>query len=222
MTAISGWQAVRATAAERRTSSERDRARKAEADALIEAENARRSAAESKAVRNFLLNDLLAAARPERESEGLGKEVTIRQAVDAAQPKIAGAFRDQPATEAAVRETIGTTYYFLSASDAAIREYERAVQLEAARVGPGHPDTLRICNSLILALWQASRTREAIALGEKTLALWSLTPDRDGDDALHMRQQSRHGVPCLRANSHRSRASRTVVPALYIKVWTCR
>jgi eukaryotic-like serine/threonine-protein kinase len=187
MTAVSGWQAIRATSAERLTRNERDRARTAEAEAVTEAENARRSAAESKAVRDFLLNKLLASARPEGQEEGLGKDVTIRQAVDAVQPKISVAFKDQPAVEASVRETIGTTYYFLSESAAAIREYERAAELETARLGPGHPDTLRIQNSLVLAYWQAGRTAEAIPLGQKTLEHWSHTPDRDGLDELNCR-----------------------------------
>ena len=87
--------------------SERDRALKAETQARTEADNARRSAAESEAVGTFLEDNLLAAARPAGQEGGLGPSVTIREAVVAAQPKIGEAFRDQPTVEAAVRRPWG-------------------------------------------------------------------------------------------------------------------
>ena len=55
----------------------------------------------------FLKDDVLAAARPEGQDGGLGKEVTVRKAIDAAEPKIAVAFKDQPIVEADVRATLG-------------------------------------------------------------------------------------------------------------------
>ena len=60
---------------------------------------------------SFLKDDVLAAARPEGQEGGLGMDVTVRKAVDAAEPKIAEAFKDQPVVEADVRDTLGTTYY---------------------------------------------------------------------------------------------------------------
>ena len=44
-------------------------------------------------VLGFLQDHVLAAARPEGQRGGLGKDVTVRAAVDAAEPTIAGAFR---------------------------------------------------------------------------------------------------------------------------------
>ncbi len=85
---------------------------KAKADvqeALAQSEEARKR---SEAVLGFLKNDVLASARPEGQEGGLGVEVTVRKAVDAAEPKIAGAFQDQPIVEADVRDTLGTTYLY--------------------------------------------------------------------------------------------------------------
>ncbi len=67
----------------------------------------RKSRKRAEAVLSFLKDDVLAAARPEGQEGGLGKDVTVRKAVDAAEPKIAGAFKDQPIVEADVRDTLG-------------------------------------------------------------------------------------------------------------------
>jgi tetratricopeptide (TPR) repeat protein len=143
--------------------------RQAQAEARAEADNAQRSAAESEAVRRFLENDLLAAARPEGQEGGLGKDATIHQAVDAVRPRIAEAFKDQPAIEAAVRDTLGQTYGYLGEYDTAIRELERAVELRQSQLSPDHPDTLTSRNNLAEAYREAGRTDEAITMHEATL-----------------------------------------------------
>ncbi len=179
MSALGTWQAIRATSAEWRASDEAARAVRAEAQARTEAENAKRSAAESEAVRNFLENGLLSAARPEGENGGLGRNVTIRQAVDAVRPQIAEAFKGQPLIEAAVHTTLGETYLSLGENASAIRELERAVELRLSNLGPDHYATLTARNSLATAFSAAGRTAEAITLLEATL---KLTESRLGPD----------------------------------------
>ena len=105
-----------ATRAEQATGLERDRAVAAEGEAKAEGEKSRRSAQESRAVLQFFQEQVLAAARPEGQAGGLGREVTIRKAVDAAEPRIAGAFQDQPTIEASVRNALGQTYLYLGES----------------------------------------------------------------------------------------------------------
>jgi eukaryotic-like serine/threonine-protein kinase len=160
--AISLALAARAIRAERVTSGERDRAREAESEA-------RRSAAEARAVLGFFQDRVLAAARPEGEEGGLGREATIRGAMEAAEPKIAEAFRSQPTTEASVRHTLGRTYVYLGEPGRAIGQLERAAELRAAQLGPDHSDTLHTRNNLAEAYLDAGRTAEAIALHEATL-----------------------------------------------------
>ena len=95
--AVSVWQAVRATAAENNT-------RKALTQAQEEL-------ATREAVQQFLLDKMFAAGRPLGEDGGLGPNVSLRQAIDAAVPAVGEAFRDRPAVEAAVRQVLGDTYY---------------------------------------------------------------------------------------------------------------
>jgi serine/threonine protein kinase/lipopolysaccharide biosynthesis regulator YciM len=181
--ALSTWQAIRATAAEGRAKDkthrareaegrslrERDRALAAEARAKAEGEKAVRSAAEARAVLTFFEDQVLAAARPAGQEGGLGRDATIRAAVDAAEPKIAAAFPGQPNVEASVRHTLGTTYHYLGEPSRAIRQLEAALALRTAKLGPDHPDTLAAQNDLALAHRDDGRLDLAIPMLERTL-----------------------------------------------------
>jgi eukaryotic-like serine/threonine-protein kinase len=151
--AITSWLAVRAEAAEAREKAE--------------AGKARRSAAEAHAVLNFFQDQVLAAARPEGQDGGLGTDVTIRKAVDVAEPKIAVAFENEPVIEASVRRALGETYRHLGEQRSAIPQLERARDLQIAELGPDHPDTLSTENELANAYWGAGRLRDAIPLLER-------------------------------------------------------
>ena len=175
---LSTWQAIRATRAEAVASSgeramcgaavelERDRAVRPRPRRRAEGEKAERSAAEAKAVLGFFQDQVLSAARPEGLEGGLGKDVTIRKAIDVAEPKIAAAFPDQPTIEASVRSVLGETYYYLGEPALAVRQRERALELRMAELGPDHPDTLNLQNSLALAYWAAGQHDRAIPLLE--------------------------------------------------------
>src|SRR5207302_1462663 len=79
-------------------------------------EKARQSEAETKAVLTFFNKRILGAAQPKGQGnpkgqgQGLGREATIRAAVDAAEPGIPAAFVQQPLAEASIREALGFTY----------------------------------------------------------------------------------------------------------------
>ncbi|MGO9468406.1 MAG: tetratricopeptide repeat protein [Isosphaeraceae bacterium] len=181
---LSSWEAIRATQAERSAVAlalratqakrharlERDRAMAAEAQAKAEEEKAHRSAAEARSVLDFFDNRVLAAARPQGQEGGLGKDVTIRQAIDAAVARIAGAFPDQPAVEASIRAELRLTYHYLGEPALAIRQLERALELRAAKLGPDDPDTLTSQNNLASGYKAAGQWDRAIALFERTLA----------------------------------------------------
>jgi serine/threonine protein kinase/tetratricopeptide (TPR) repeat protein len=160
-TVLSTWQAIRATRAEAQ---------------------ANRSAAEARAVLDFFENQVLAAARPEGQDGGLGTEVTVRKAVDAAEAKIAGAFADQPTVEASVRYVLGSTYRRLGEQPLAIPQLERAQLLRATTLGPDHPDTLAVQNELALAYWGNGQLSRVIPLIERTLVAQRarLGPDHPG------------------------------------------
>ena len=122
----------RAGAGQRRDDQEKN---KAEA-ALEESEEARRAGRG----RAGLPQGRRAGGRPTRgPGGGLGKDVTVRKAVDAAEPKVAEAFKDQPIIEADVRDTLGLTYQYLGEYPLAIRQHERALELRRTNLGPTTP-----------------------------------------------------------------------------------
>ena len=112
---------------------------------LVRALEARRaaeaSAEEARAVVSFFQEQMLAAARPQGQEGGLGKDVTLRQAIDAMAPKIHESFKDRPLVEAALSRYIGDTYTYLSEFARATSYFERAYALRRAVLGPDHPDT---------------------------------------------------------------------------------
>jgi pentatricopeptide repeat protein len=176
-TVLSGWQAIRATRAEEKARAERDKA-------VAAGEQAQRAAAEAKAVLGFLLNDVLSAARPKGMGGGLGKDVTVRQAIDAAEPKILTAFPDQPPIEASVRLVLGTTYNYLGELPTAIGQLERALELRKAELGPDAPDTLRAQIMLGVTYRAAGQWQKAIPLYEQALAVQQATLGPDHPDTL--------------------------------------
>src|SRR5262249_53778317 len=137
-------------------------------EALAQSEEARKRA---EAVLGFLRHDVLAAARPEGQEGGLGIDVTVRKAVDAAERKIAGAFKDQPLVEADGRATLGTTSFCLREAALALRQPERALELRRTKLGPDPPATLISRNNLAEDYLAAGRTDDAIKLHEATLKL---------------------------------------------------
>ena len=140
---VSTWQAIRAT----------------------------RSAEESKAVLKFFEKNVLAAGRPEDLGGGLGIDVTILNAVNAAEPQIGDAFADRPRVEASIRSTLGNTYWFLGEAESAIRQHERALELKVAELGSEHPDTLMCMADLANAYLENASYEKAVKLGEETLEL---------------------------------------------------
>jgi serine/threonine protein kinase/tetratricopeptide (TPR) repeat protein len=171
-----------------------DLARASEAKATELAGEARASetrasdrAAEAEAVLHFFEDGVLAATRPKGTLGGLGRDVTIRQAIDAAEPKIGTAFAGRLAVEATVRNTLGDTYHLLGDLDAEIRQYELARSLRERALGPDHFDTLVSAHNLALAYATAGKTAEAIALGEETLRRQQATLGPDHPETVKTR-----------------------------------
>jgi hypothetical protein len=78
---------------------------------------AKDEAAIAHAVTDFLTDDLLAEAAPDKNPRA--KKVTVEEVLDRAAARIAGKFAQQPAVEAAIRRAIGNTYRALSLYSAA-------------------------------------------------------------------------------------------------------
>jgi eukaryotic-like serine/threonine-protein kinase len=197
-TAISAWQAIRANRAlkaeleqRRMAQEERDRALKAEGQAKTnqvtaetEGDRAKRSAAESRAVLGFFLNRVVAAARPGGQAGGQGYDVTLRAALDAAERSVAADFAAQPEIEAAVRKTLGESYFFLGDAAKAVEQFERVRTLGAADVGPDRPQSLEFLDNLAVAYYKVGRTVDAIRMKREMFELRSAKQGPDHPDTL--------------------------------------
>ncbi|HEY7330399.1 MAG TPA: serine/threonine-protein kinase [Gemmataceae bacterium] len=133
------------------------------------AATARQAEAEVRAVLTFFQDKVLAAARPKEQDGGLGVDASIQAAADAAEPKIAVAFHDQPRVEAEIRHALGQTYLYLGQARQAIQQYKRTVELRKEHLGPDHPDTLISMNNLAWAYQDDGRWNDALAVAAETL-----------------------------------------------------
>jgi serine/threonine protein kinase len=140
--------------------------------------------AETKAVLDFVENQVFAAARPEGREGGLGHAVTLRRAVEAALPYVAKSFTDQPLIEARLRMTLGLSFWYLGDAKTAEQQHEAARALYARNRGPDHPDTLNSMMGLANSYVDLGRYAEALKLREETLALYKAKLGPDHPDTL--------------------------------------
>jgi eukaryotic-like serine/threonine-protein kinase len=204
-TAVSAWQAYRATragtaallAAEAERIAKDDALvaangeRKAKDDALVAAEAEKRAKedalareAETKAVLGFVENRIIAAARPEREPEGLGRKVTLRKAIEAALPYVHQSFPDQPLIEARLRLTMGRSFILLGDAPTSAEQLEAARALYTQHRGADSPDTLQSMNDLATSYRALGRITDALKLSEETLTLRKAKLGPDHPDTL--------------------------------------
>jgi serine/threonine protein kinase len=128
---------------------------------------AHRNEQAARGVLTFLEDQIFAAARPTR----LGRNVTLRQAVDAAVPYVEKAFANQPLIEAKLRMTLAISFRDLGDVRAALEQDEAARALLTKYLGPDHPDTLISMNNLAICYSDLGRRADAVKLHEEILKL---------------------------------------------------
>ena len=126
--------------------------------------------AETRAVLDFVENKVFSAARPEGEEGGLGYDVTLRQAVEAALPFVAESFTAQPLVEARLRLALGTSFQHLGEDKVAAEQLEAARTILTKHQGPAHADTLQSMHKLASSYNNLGRLTDALQLHEETLA----------------------------------------------------
>jgi len=122
---------------------------------------ARQSEAEAKAVLQFFEDKILSAAKPKGQDGGLGRAVSLREAVNAAEAAISRSFTNRPRVEASIRDALGRTYHDLDEPDRAQQQLERALELRQKNLGPDHEETLESLNNLARVHLQSGRPAEA-------------------------------------------------------------
>ena len=128
---------------------------------------ASRAEQESRAVNDFLRNDLLAQASIDKQvlrDTKLDPHLEVRTALDRAAEQIEGKFRTQPLIEASIRQTIGGTYTDLGLFPEAQRHLERAFELRRHTLGQNNLETLTSMNGLARVLERQRKFANAEAL----------------------------------------------------------
>ena len=123
----------------------------------------------ARAVTKFYEEHVLAAARPQGWEGGVGKDVTLKGALNQAVPTIDKAFEGQPELEAKVRDSLGMTYFYLGDFKAAQPQLEMGYKLRHANLGAEHPETLSSLHNLAMVNWKLGHIKEAISLARQAL-----------------------------------------------------
>jgi serine/threonine protein kinase/tetratricopeptide (TPR) repeat protein len=175
---------VRALSAEGLAGERLKRAEKAEGLARNEAKTAREREAESRAVLDFVESKVFATARPKDQRGGLGHDVQLRKAVEAALPFVDQSFANQPLIEARLRWTLGVSFLFLGEARIAAEQFQTARALYTKHRGPEHPETLKMMSNLANSYDALGQHDDALKLREETLALFKARFGPDHPDTL--------------------------------------
>ncbi len=120
------------------------------------------------------LQQMLQSADP---SKAKGADYTVRQMLDDFSEGLEGKFKDQPASEAAIRAIIGQTYRQLGLTDKAEPHLKKALALRRETLGPNHQ---LVAESLIDHAWLFARgaisrarksTRERLLIFSRSSAI---------------------------------------------------
>ena len=155
-----------------------DRARR-----TAEAERARATteSAISKAIADFLQNDLLAQASPDQQPD---RNLTLRTVLDRAAKKIDGRFAGQPLVAAAILDTLADTYRSLGEYALMQHHAERSIEIYRRQLGEEDPQTLAGRGRLADALFQQGKIPEAESLSRTVLALQGRVSGPEHPDTL--------------------------------------
>jgi tetratricopeptide (TPR) repeat protein len=200
--AASTWEAMQAHQAQQAAVRERDRALSAERAAtaaetkavqqrsrtMAEKQRADMETARAVAVSDFLQKDLLEQAGASAQAANDNNpdpDLKVRTALDRAAARLPGRFATQPAVEAAIRYTIGTTYMDLGLFPEARRQLEYALLLRREVLGPEHPDTLRTMHQSAFLYMLQGKYPRAVQLFEKALRIQRRVLGEENPDTLN-------------------------------------
>ncbi|MEM7559274.1 MAG: serine/threonine-protein kinase, partial [Planctomycetota bacterium] len=162
---------VASNAAERKASYE---AKQQEALALRQAERATN-------ILEFVREKVLATARPIDEKGGLGTDTSIREAIDHAVANLGEQFEGDVVTEAAIRHTLGDSYFELGELEPAIEQLRKSLKL-VEHLPPEETELDVRMHSLAVALNLKGELDESLALQKQIIPLRTkrLGPNHEG------------------------------------------
>jgi serine/threonine protein kinase/tetratricopeptide (TPR) repeat protein len=141
--------------------------------ARLEQKRADTQAATAKAVTDFLQNDLLAQASPNKAgpTDKPDPNLRMRTVLDRAAARIGGRFAREPLVEGSIRQTIGDAYRDLGSYVEARQQLERALALRRDALGEQHRVTLDTMRNLGEIYWELGEYARAEPLYTKALDL---------------------------------------------------
>ncbi len=163
---------------------------KAKQEAIASAKSARESEEDTKAFSDFLVNDILATARPKGDRGGLGIGTTVRQALNEAANQIETAFLGHPRAEAIAQHDLGVTFRLMGELQKAERHCRRAWKLRKEMLGDDDKHTMQSMNSLAVVLNALGRNLEAISLSEELLKLQKAKSGAIDDEFTYLFQKN--------------------------------
>ncbi|MBU0616398.1 MAG: protein kinase [Planctomycetes bacterium] len=116
---------------------------------------------------SFLNNDVFQTLDPEK----VGRDVDLRELLDAASERIEERFAQAPLAEASIRHTLGNFYCSLGQNREAVAHLERALQLRRAKLGERHLAVAESLVSLSRVLENMGRDVEAESHLREALAM---------------------------------------------------
>ncbi len=170
---------------------------------------AERNAERSRRIRDFYEKHVLKAARP--GGEGLGPEVTLREALDKARAAAKGAFAGLPEDEAAVCTALAETYARLGAARPALEVQRQAVAAMERMPGRSEKDIIDASADLARLIAAGGRPREAIPLLRETVGRLEKVAGRE--DRMTLTALNNLGFALNEAGQHRE-AERVLRDAL--------
>jgi len=174
-TSVSVWFGLREFKARQRESEQRAEAETQRAEAVTQRGIAEDNAAkEAKArTRAEAINAFVTKSLQSSDPMESGKrETTIAEAMQSAVKEIeAGAFKDDPETEAGMQDTIATIFENTGQYPAAEPLYTRALAIREKALGPDHPDVATSLNNLAGLYFKQGQYAAAEPLYKRSLAI---------------------------------------------------
>ncbi len=164
-----------ATNAEDRAVKDRNRAVAAEADA--------------NAFNKFLVDHVLAASRPALTKQGLGRSVTLAEALTVAEAQIDRVFADRPTAEIKARIALGQTWFELRRFPDSEKHYLRAMELLARQTEPDNNLQLMCQSVMVQLMYNTSRLVEARKLAAAILPQFAEKFGPDSDETLTVKME---------------------------------
>ncbi|MGH7178696.1 MAG: tetratricopeptide repeat protein [Tepidisphaeraceae bacterium] len=126
---------------------------------------------EAQAVNEFLTNDVLSGAGPDRIPDIEVRNTIVKAMIEPAAQRVGQRFADRPLVEAAVRSSLAMAYHSIGRNDLATPHAQRALEIRRRMLGNEHEDTFASIGILGYLYQEQGKLAEAEALCREALVV---------------------------------------------------